>query len=60
MKYNQTLIDDEYESSNIDSQEELRSISGSINLNHTMYVFSYTHLSVTKYTVDFIAIDTKI
>ena len=63
MKYNQTLIiiiDDEYESSNIATQEELRSISGSINLNHTMYVCSYAHLLVTKYTVDFIAIDTKI
>ena len=47
MKYNQTLIDDEHESSNIATQEELRSISGSINLNHTMYICSYTHLSVT-------------
>ena len=37
MKYSQTLIDDEYESSNIASQKELRSISGNINLNHTTY-----------------------
>ena len=38
IKYSQTLIiiDDEYESSNIASQKELRSISGNINLNHTM------------------------
>ena len=39
MKYSQTLIiDDEYESSNIASQKELRSNSGNINLNHTMYI----------------------
>ena len=38
MKYSQTLannIDDEYESSNIDFQKELGTISGNINLNHT-------------------------
>ena len=35
MKYSQTLIDDEYESSNIASQKELRSISGTTILNHT-------------------------
>ena len=35
MKYSQTLIDDEYESSNIASQRELRSISDNINFNHT-------------------------
>ena len=38
MKHNQRLIDDEYESSNIASQKELRSISGNTNLNHTMYL----------------------
>ena len=47
--YSQTLIDDEYESSNIiyiyiASQKELESISGNINLNHTRH----THLSATK------------
>ena len=40
----QALIDDEYESSNIASQKELRSISGNINVNHTRY----TYLSATK------------
>ena len=44
MKYSQTLIDDEYKSSNIASQKELGSIFGNINLNHTRY----THLSATK------------
>ena len=44
MKYSQTLIDDEYESSNIASQKEIVSISGNTNLNHTRY----THLSATK------------
>ena len=33
MKYSQHY---EYESSNIASQKELRSICGNINLNHTM------------------------
>ena len=46
MKYSQTLIDDEYESSNIASQKEVRSISGNINLNQTTYG-NYTHLSVS-------------
>ena len=36
MKYSQKLIDDGYESSNIASQKELRSISGNINFNYTM------------------------
>ena len=36
MKYSQTLIDDEYESSNIASQKELGSISGNVNLKHTI------------------------
>ena len=35
MKYSQTLIDDEYEGSNIASQKELRGISSYIYLNHT-------------------------
>ena len=43
MKYSQTLIDDEYESSNIASLKELRSISGNINLKRR-----FTHLSATK------------
>ena len=38
MKHNQRLIDDEYESSNIASQKELRSISGNTDLNHAMYL----------------------
>ena len=44
MKYSQTLIDDEYESSNIASQKEIVSISGNTNLNHT----DHTHLTPTK------------
>ena len=36
MKYSQTLIDDEYESGNIYS-EELERISGNIHLNHTYF-----------------------
>ena len=36
MKYSQTLIDDEYESSNIASQKELKDNCDNINLNHTM------------------------
>ena len=39
----QTLIGDEYESSNIYSQEELKGFSGNINLNYS----TYTHLSAT-------------
>ena len=46
MKYSQTLIDDEFEISNIATVElrikkyfwELRSISGNINFTHTTYV----------------------
>ena len=55
MKYSQTLIDDEYESRNVASQIEFRSISGNINLDHTTH--SHTHLSATKYTVDLIVTD---
>ena len=55
MKYSQTLIDDEYESSNIASQKELGRISGNINLN---YVGIATHSSATKQTVDLIVTDT--
>ena len=40
MKYSQTLID-EYESSNVASQKELGSISGNINLNHTIGIPIY-------------------
>ena len=36
MKYSQTSFNDEYVSSNIASQKELRSISVNINCNHTM------------------------
>ena len=53
-EYSQTLIDDEYESSNVASQKELGNISG--NIDHTRYA----HLSPTKYTVDLIVTDTKI
>ena len=40
LKYCQTLIDDEYKSSNIASQKEIYivSISGNTNLNHTIDV----------------------
>ena len=54
MKYSQTLIDDEYKSSNIASQKELGSISGNINLNHTGYIIYqllnklWTSLSLTQ------------
>ena len=41
MKYSQTLIDDEYESSNIASQKEVE-VSGNITL------WSYTYLSTTN------------
>ena len=48
------IIDVERESSNMASQEELRSFSGDINLNYSRY----THLSATKETVDIIINDT--
>ena len=41
MKYSQTLIDDEYKSSNIASQKELGRISGNLDLNHTSYTLLY-------------------
>ena len=44
MKYSQILIDIEYESSSIASQNESGSISGNINLKHNRY----THFSGTK------------
>ena len=56
MKYCQTLIDDGYENNNIHvaSWEELGSISGSVNLNHSRY----THLSAIKQAMDFFVTDT--
>ena len=54
MKYSQILIDYAYERSNIASQKDIGSISDNINLIHTRY----THLSVTKETVDLIVTDT--
>ena len=42
MKYSQTLIDDEYESSNIASQKELKPFVV-ISILH-----SYTHFSTTQ------------
>ena len=59
IKYSQTLIDDKYESSNIASQKELRTISG-INLNHTMYIAILIYQLLNNYTVDLIVTDTKI
>ena len=44
MKYSQTLIDDEYESSNIASQEPFLVVSILYTINHSRYV----HLSATK------------
>ena len=41
MEYSQTLIDDEYESSNIASQKELGRISGNLDLSHTRYTHLY-------------------
>ena len=52
MKYSQTLVDDEYESSNIASQKELGSISEIITLGIHM------HLSATNQNVDLIVTDT--
>ena len=47
MKYSQTLIDGEYESSNIASQKELRSISGNINLkSHYIAIPVYQLLNI--------------
>ena len=44
MKCAKRKTDDDYESSSIAFQEELRFFSGNINLNHTRY----TYLSATK------------
>ena len=52
---NPVTIDDEYKSSNVASQIELRSISGNINLDRTIH--RYIHLSATKCTVDLIVTD---
>ena len=37
MPHINSIIDDEYESSNIASQKEIVNISGNINLKHTRY-----------------------
>ena len=49
--YSQTLIDDEYERSNIASQKESRSI---LVKSILITLHNYSHLSATKYTVDLI------
>ena len=54
MKYSQTLINDEYKSSNLASQKVFLVISILIMLR------SYTHLSAIKYTVELIVTDIKI
>ena len=41
VKYRQTLIDDEYESSSIASLKELGRISGNLDLNHTIGIPIY-------------------
>ena len=41
MKYSQTLIDGEYESSNIASQKEIGRLSGNLDLSHTRYTHLY-------------------
>ena len=51
MKYSPTLIDDEYEGSNIASQKELASISGTITLDTAIYQLLnkfWTLLSLTQ------------
>ena len=45
MKYCQTLIDDDYESSNIASQKELGSISGIILILNTLSIPIYQLLN---------------
>ena len=45
MKYTQTLIDDEYESSNIASQKELKVF---VVISILITLHSYTHLSTTQ------------
>ena len=45
MKYSQTLIDDEYESSNIASQKELKVL---VVISILITLRSYTHLSFTQ------------
>ena len=45
MKYSQTLIDDEYESSNIASQKELKVFVVMLIL---IILHSHTHLSTTQ------------
>ena len=45
MKYRQTLIDDEYERSNIASQKELKAF---VVISILITLRSYTHLSITQ------------
>ena len=45
MKYSQTLIDDEYESSNIASHKELKAF---VVISILITLCSYTHLSTTQ------------
>ena len=45
MKYSQTLIDDEYESSNIASRKELKVF---MVISILITLCSYTHLSTTQ------------
>ena len=45
MKYSQTLIDDDYESSNIASQNELKVF---VVISILITLRSYTHLSTTQ------------
>ena len=47
MKYSQTLIDDEYESSNIASQKELKALNFVV-ISILITLCSYTHLSTTQ------------
>ena len=41
MKYSQTLIDSEYESSNIASQKEIGTLSDNLDLSHTIGIPIY-------------------
>ena len=45
MKYSQTLIDDEYKSSNVASQKELKAF---LIISILITLRSYTHLSTTQ------------
>ena len=54
MEYMSNIIDDECKSSDIASQEELKSSCNIINLNYSRYI----HLSTTKQIAGIIIIDT--